>query len=63
MYEDTKILINTYQCLINAWVLWVAAQGPLPAEGLQRISEINLLWKLTSLVNAEWKYKYVDLSL
>ena len=30
------------QYRIKAWDLWVAALGPLPAEGMQRLSEINL---------------------
>jgi hypothetical protein len=29
---------------------------------LQRLSEINLQWKVASFVNTEWKYKYVELS-
>ena len=36
-------LLSGTQCRIKAWALWAAAQGPPPAEGLQRLSEINLL--------------------
>jgi hypothetical protein len=33
-----------------------AAQRIPSAEGTQRWSKINLQWKATAFVNAEWKY-------
>jgi len=35
------------------WDLWALAQDPPPAERLQRLLKINLMWKITSFANAE----------
>jgi hypothetical protein len=37
--------------------------GHPTTEDLQRLDEINLLWKVTAYVNAERKYKYAEISL
>ena len=35
------------------WDLWALAQDPPPAERLQRLPKINLMWEITSFANAE----------
>jgi hypothetical protein len=38
--------------------LWTEALGSTQAGGLRILSEIDLLWTVTSFVHAEWTYKY-----